>query len=203
MYELKTRNELADFLEIPRKKLSYILYVKGVDNLYSSFDIPKKNGGTRRIDAPMTDLKNIQKKLAEALCAHQRENWNKDGIIPNLSHGFESGKSIITNAKIHRNKRFVMNLDLENFFDCFHFGRVSGYFMKNKNFLLSKEAAIAIAQLTCYQGKLPQGAPTSPIITNLICNIFDMRVLKIAKKYRLNYTRYADDCAPRRRVQVA
>ena len=65
--------------------------------------------------------------------------------------------------------------------------------MKNKNFELPVEIATMIAQLTCYEGKLPQGAPTSPIITNLVCNILDMRLLKIAKKYRVVYTRYADD----------
>lgn len=65
--------------------------------------------------------------------------------------------------------------------------------MKNSNFQLPTEVATVIAQLTCFQGKLPQGSPCSPIITNLICNIFDIRLLKLAKKYRLNYTRYADD----------
>ena len=78
-------------------------------------------------------------------------------------------------------------------FESFHFGRVSGYFEKNKDFLLPHDVAIIVAQLTCYQGHLPQGAPSSPIITNLICQIFDMRILKIAKKYKLDYTRYADD----------
>ena len=53
--------------------------------------------------------------------------------------------------------------------------------------------AVIIAQLTCYNGRLPQGAPTSPVITNLICEILDYRVLKIAKRYKLDYTRYADD----------
>ena len=90
-------------------------------------------------------------------------------------------------------KRFVLNLDLENFFDSFHFGRVKGFFEKNNDFKMAPEVAIVVAQLTCYKGVLPQGAPTSPIITNLICNILDMRILKIAKKYRLDYTRYADD----------
>lgn len=84
-------------------------------------------------------------------------------------------------------------IDLENFFDCFHFGRVCGYFLKYSDFRLPVEVATVIAQLTCYQGKLPQGSPCSPIITNLICSIFDIRLLKFAKKYRLNYTRYADD----------
>lgn len=86
-----------------------------------------------------------------------------------------------------------MNIDLENFFESFHFGRVRGFFTKNKNFLLPSEVATVIAQLSCYEGKLPQGAPTSPIISNLICGILDYRLLKVAKKYKLNYTRYADD----------
>lgn len=65
--------------------------------------------------------------------------------------------------------------------------------MKNKDFQLPKEVATIIAQLSCYMGHLPQGAPSSPIITNLICQILDMRLLKLAKKYKLDYTRYADD----------
>ena len=166
--KVKSRNELADFLDIPRKKLSYILYIKGVDDLYTSFEIPKKSGGFRHIYAPQKDLKAIQRKLAEALYNCQKEIWNKCNVNPNISHAFQKEKSFITNAKIHRNKRFVINIDLENFFDSFHFGRVQGYFLKNRNFQLPSEVATVIAQLTCYQGKLPQGAPTSPIITKEI-----------------------------------
>lgn len=84
-------------------------------------------------------------------------------------------------------------MDLECFFDSFHFGRVCGYFEKNKDFLLPREVSIIIAQIACYNGRLPQGAPSSPIISNLICQVLDMHLLKIAKKYRLDYTRYADD----------
>ena len=100
---------------------------------------------------------------------------------------------IITNAKIHRNKRIIVNVDLSDFFDSIHIGRVCGFFEKNKHFNLPHEPAITIAQLACYQGKLPQGAPTSPIITNLICQVLDMHLLSFAKRYRLDYTRYADD----------
>ena len=84
-------------------------------------------------------------------------------------------------------------MDLECFFDSLHFGRVCGYFEKNKDFLLPREVSIIIAQIACYNGRLPQGAPSSPIISNLICQVLDMHLLKIAKKYRLDYTRYADD----------
>lgn len=187
--DIKTRNELADFLNIPRKKLSYVLYIKDINNLYTSFEIAKKNGGIRKINAPSEELKDIQRKLAVALNRHKEKKQKKN----NVSHGFEKNKSIITNAKIHRNKRLVLNFDLEDFFECFHFGRVRGYFNKNKNFLLPIEVATVIAQISCYIGKLPQGAPSSPVISNLICEILDYRILKIAKKYKLDYTRYADD----------
>lgn len=187
------RNELADFLKIPRKKLTHILYVKKIENCYTSFEIPKKSGGTRKINAPVDELKSIQLKLSNALCEYQKELWKEKSISPNISHAFEKGKSIFTNSKIHRNKRYLLNIDLNDFFDCFHFGRVRGFFIKNKDFQLPVEVATVIAQLSCYKGCLPQGAPTSPIITNLICNILDMRLLKIAKKYLLDYTRYADD----------
>ncbi|WP_307480553.1 retron Ec67 family RNA-directed DNA polymerase/endonuclease [Cytobacillus purgationiresistens] len=188
--EIKTRNELADFLNVLRKQLSYILYVKGINNLYTSFEIPKKNGGVREINAPLEELKVIQRQLAEALYKHMKKKWKKKN---NISHGFEKDKSIITNARIHRNKRLVLNIDLENFFESIHFGRVRGFFIKNNNFLLSIEVATVIAQISCYEGKLPQGASSSPIISNLICEILDHRLLKIAKKYKLDYTRYADD----------
>ena len=124
---------------------------------------------------------------------YQNKIKKDENIKINISHGFEKGKSIITNARIHRNKRFVLNIDLKDFFASFHFGRVIGFFEKNINFRIPKDIAIIIAQLCCYKGSLPQGAPTSPIISNIICNIFDMRVLKLAKKYKLDYTRYADD----------
>lgn len=190
---IKNRKELADFLSIKRGQLTYILYFSDMNNYYETFDIPKKNGGVRQIKAPIGILKYIQKRLASALQDCQKEINENNKLFWKVSHGFEKGKSIITNAKIHRNKRYVINFDLEDFFDSFHFGRVKGFFEKNRYFNLPKEVALCIAQLTCYKGSLPQGAPTSPVITNLIAQILDFRLLKIAKKYKLDYTRYADD----------
>lgn len=191
--DIKTRNDFADFLRIPRSKLTHILYVKKPDSYYETFEIPKKNGDTRTICAPSGDLKSLQTRLANALWEHQKSIRTSTNTRPNISHAFEKEKSIITNAKVHRNKRFVLNMDLESFFDSFHFGRVQGFFEKSKDFLLPREVSIIIAQIACYNGRLPQGAPSSPIITNLLCQILDMRLLKIAKKYKLDYTRYADD----------
>ena len=191
--DIQSRNELADYLSVPRSKLTHVLYVKKPNSYYTTFEIPKRNGETRTICAPSGDLKTLQEKLSNMLWLYQKSIWEENGIKPNISHAFEQEKSIITNAKIHRNKRFVLNLDLENFFDCFHFGRVQGYFEKNNSFKLPHDVAVVLAQLTCYQGRLPQGAPSSPIITNLICQPLDTYLLRIAKKYKLDYTRYADD----------
>ena len=191
--DITSRNELAKFLNIPIGKLTYVLYKKGVDNYYISFEIPKKNGGIRKINAPQGALKEIQKESAHALWQFQKQYIESDQIKAKISHAFEKEKGIITNAIVHKNKRILLNLDLENFFDSFHFGRVRGYFHKNRSLHLPADVATIIAQLTCYKGSLPQGAPSSPIITNLICNILDIRLIKVAKKYRVNYTRYADD----------
>ena len=191
--DIKSRNELADFLGVSRSLLTYVLYVKKTNNFYSHFEIMKKSGEPRQINAPMGELKDIQKKLADVLYKHQAEVRITNGIKAIASHGFEKKKGIITNAAVHKNRKIVINIDLEDFFDSFHFGRVVGYFEKNRNFKLPHEVAIVIAQLACYEGRLPQGAPSSPIITNLICETLDIHLLRLAKKYRLNYSRYADD----------
>lgn len=193
LYEIKSRYDLSKCLGIKLKELTYVLYGATVDSFYETFSIPKKSGGERSINAPTGALKTIQKKLAEVLYTHQDFVRKKYNIKCNISHAFEKQKNIITNADIHRNKRILAKIDLKDFFDKFHFGRVCGFFHKNRELALPYEMAVCIAQLTCYKGKLPQGAPTSPIITNMIFQICDMRLLSIAKKYKLDYSRYADD----------
>lgn len=190
---VEDRKDIADLLRIPLKNLTYLLFIKRTENCYTSFDIPKKTGGTRTINAPCEELKAIQSKLAVILWDYQQEIWIKEGIHPNLSHGFIKDKSIFSNAAIHKKKRYIINLDISNFFDSIHFGRVCGYFEKNRYFNLPHEAAVTIAQIACYKGYLPQGSPCSPIISNLICQSLDIRLLHLAKSFKLDYTRYADD----------
>lgn len=189
---IKNRKDLAFFLGIEDKELTYILYAKKPDNLYTTFEIAKKTGGVRIINAPMQPLKKVQESFAIKLY----EAMQDEKLAPALSgvsHGFVKERNIITNAANHRNKKYVLNIDIKDFFDSFHFGRVRGYFINNKYFNMPEKVATYVAQLVCYKGKLPQGAPTSPIITNLICSIMDYHLIDLAKKYHLNYTRYADD----------
>ena len=105
--EIQSRNQLADFLDIQRKTLTYVLFEAKVDSFYSSFDIPKKDGSPRHIFAPSGPLKMIQRKLADALYEYQKQIRGEENIKANISHAFEKNKSIISNAKIHKNKRFV------------------------------------------------------------------------------------------------
>lgn len=191
--DVADRNDIADLLNIRLKNLTFILFVKGTSHCYTSFEIPKRSGGVRIINAPNDELKAIQRKLANRLWEYQQEIWEKEKIQPNLAHGFIKGKSIFSNAAIHRNKRYILNMDLSDFFDSIHFGRVCGYFEKNKYFKLPHEAAVTIAQIACYNGSLPQGAPSSPIISNLICQTLDIHLLKLAKQFKMDYSRYADD----------
>lgn len=145
--EILSRDDLAHYLGIKKSQLTYVLYKKKTDSYYTSFEIPKKSGGTRRIDAPTGFLKNIQVRLAYALWEHQSSLRVERNTQSNISHAFEKKKSIMTNAQIHRNKYVVLNLDLENFFESFHFGRVSGYFEKNRDFDLPHDVAIIIVVL--------------------------------------------------------
>ncbi|WP_318422962.1 retron Ec67 family RNA-directed DNA polymerase/endonuclease [Photobacterium leiognathi] len=121
---------------------------------------------------------------------------------PSLSHGFVRDRSIITNAMMHIGKKNVLNIDLENFFDSFNFGRVRGFFIKNRNFNLDPHIATIIAQIACYNNKLPQGSPCSPVITNLITHSLDIRLAAIAKNYKCTYSRYADDITFSTRLSV-
>ena len=191
--EISNREELAIILGIPVRRLTYILYHKKTENLYTSFTIPKKNGEERQIDCPNGELREIQKRLEIQLLEYCNEKAKQKDLNQKISHAFIKKKSIVTNAAVHRNKRYILNVDLKDFFQSIHFGRVMGYFQKNQDFEMNYEVAVTIAQIVCYRGCLPQGAPTSPLISNLIGNIVDMSVIQLAKKYRLSYTRYADD----------
>lgn len=189
----EARKEVAKLINIELRAITYVLYKIGIEESYKSFEIPKKAGGTRVIDSPNKQLKRIQRQLGKKIYDIHKNYIDQKRIASNISHGFETGKGIITNARIHKNKKYLLNIDIANFFSSINFGRVQGYFNKSQEFMFSKEVSTIISQLVCYAKKLPQGAPTSPIISNLIFNIVDLRILSLAKKYRLSYTRYADD----------
>jgi RNA-directed DNA polymerase len=193
--------DVAKLLEVKTGMLSYVLYKQSKSELYRKFDISKKTGGVREISAPCPHLKLIQQRLAAILadCSselrkmHTTAVQNKNHVRREVSHGFVKGRSIISNGQEHITRRFVFNADLSDFFGTINFGRVRGFFIKDENFLLSPSVATILAQIACNENKLPQGSPCSPVISNLIGHILDMRLVELAFQQGCTYTRYADD----------
>lgn len=160
---------------------------------YVEFEIPKAKGGTRRIAAPRTPLRKVQRVILDQIV----------GKVPvhDACHGFVPDRSTVTNATPHRGAAIVVKLDLKDFFPTVHYRRVKGLF---QHLGYNEEVSGVLAGLTTYRpklasghvvwpGVLPQGAPTSPAIANLACRRLDQRLAKLAAKYGATYTRYADD----------
>ncbi|ANN61413.1 hypothetical protein A9174_12720 [Mesorhizobium loti NZP2037] len=175
--------------------LAYILYKLPAGAKYKSFEIEKKSGGVRKIMAPEPRLKMLQRRLADLLLACQSEIEASMKIKDDcaLAHGFKPRLSIFTNAEKHRNRRWVFNADIEDFFPTINFGRVYGFFQKNHHFALPKPVATIIAQIACHENQLPQGSPCSPVISNIIAHILDIHLNDLAYRHNCTYTRYADD----------
>ena len=150
--------------------------------MYREFSIAKGRGKTRLICAPDRRLKILQRKLAPLLDRIYR--------VRNPVHGFVIDRSVKTNAEAHGARRFVLNLDLQDFFPTITENRIFGLLTSVG---LDRRVAEIVARLACYDGHLPQGEPTSPVLSNMICYRLDTELLRIAKSARAIYTRYADD----------
>ncbi|HRR85297.1 MAG TPA: reverse transcriptase family protein [Phycisphaerae bacterium] len=153
-----------------------------VDVSYKAFQVPKRSGGMRTIQAPAPPLMAVQRLILRRLLRRLRAH-------PNAT-GFERGHSIVTNALPHVDKDIVIRLDLVNFFPSISADRVERYF----RFIgYDQEAATILTRLCTYKGSLPQGAPTSPRLSNLVNYRLDARLAALAESRGLSYSRYADD----------
>ena len=179
----KTRQELAESIGYRYKFIVYFIFAKDIDQHYIEFNISKKYKGERIISSPNEKLKQIQKNIAEILLDIYKPK--------HCVHSFVRNKNVATNAKPHVQARHILRLDLENFFSSIHFGRVRNLFEATFNF--PREVSTLLARICCFKGCLPQGAPTSPIISNMICLRMDAQLTRLANDCRCKYTRYADD----------
>jgi len=184
--ELNSSYSLASLLNTTKSRLEYNLYKAPLSKKYRVFNIPKKRGAPRVISAPIGAIKNYQTTISNILSFYYLMT------AKSTSHGFVHGKSIVSNAKQHVKSRFVLNLDLEDFFPTINFGRVRGMFMKYP-FYFNDRIATLIAQMCTNNNQLPQGSPTSPIISNFICSKLDSEMSKMCRSNKCIYTRYADD----------
>ncbi len=179
---LATRADVAALLGSTERELIYLLYRDGME--YIEFDVPKRSKGTRHISAPTGSIKILQKRLNQVLLAV---------YVPKAPvHGFARDRSIVSNADRHVRKKVILNVDLQDFFPSIHFGRVKGVFAAAP-YNLPDLVAQDLAQLCCHNSKLPQGAPTSPIVSNMVCVSLDSGLRRLAERHGCTYTRYADD----------
>jgi retron-type reverse transcriptase len=149
---------------------------------YRELHLPKRDGKLRLIHAPDAALKTVQRAIL-------RRVLGKLSAHP-AAMGFEPGKSIVTNARPHLGAKLIVKLDIRDFFNSTTAPRVSAYF---RAIGWSGEVAALLARLTTYKGSLPQGAPTSPRLSNLVNYQLDVRLFARAMKLGAIYTRYADD----------
>jgi RNA-directed DNA polymerase len=164
----------------------------GVDELelrtlapnYRAFQIPKRSGGQRTIYEPEETLKRVQRLVLRRLLKRLRSHA--------AAHGFERGRSIVTAALPHARRAVVLRMDVRDFFAETSAARVESYF---RAVGWNAEAAALLARLSTHAGGLPQGAPTSPRLSNLVNFRLDARLSALARSLGAAYTRYADDMA--------
>ena len=199
---LDTPQQLADALGLTVAQLRWLAYHRDAATRvhYRRFTIPKRNGQERAIWAPLPKLKAAQRwvlhNIVERLPVH--------GAV----HGFLPGRSILTNARVHTNAKIILKMDIQDFFPTVTLPRVKGIFRKagyreQVATLLALLCTEAPREIVEHEGKqyfvalgprcLPQGAPTSPALTNTLCLRMDQRLTGLAAKKGWRYTRYADD----------
>jgi len=169
-------DELARRLDMEEADL------RNVDVSYQEFSIPKKSGGSRTLHAPSDALKQLQRRILRRLLGKLKSHA--------CATGFERGHSIVTNARTHVGREVVLRMDIRDFFPSTGRKRVENYFRKIG---WNREASKLLTELTTWKGGLPQGAPTSPRLSNLVNYRMDARLEGLARSLNAAYSRYADD----------
>ena len=150
---------------------------------YRKAKLPKKSGGFRNLSVPDEVLKSIQKRIAEVLLIHMP--------VSRYAKAYRFGSSTLRNAKHHVGKQVVLKLDILHFFDSIRYSTV-----KDKVFpeeIYAEPLRILLTMLCYHKDALPQGAPSSPAITNIILYEFDEQLGQWCREHGIAYTRYCDD----------
>jgi len=169
-------DELARRLDVDKSEL------RRIEPRYREFTIPKRSGGERRILAPEPELKTLQRRILRRLLARLR--------VHGAAMGFERDRSIVTNALAHRGQAVVLRFDVRDFFPSTSVKRLKRYF---RRIGWNRPATKLLLRWCTHEGGLPQGAPTSPRLSNLVNFRLDARLAGMAARLDAVYTRYADD----------
>ena len=183
--QLGSLQDLAIFLGLRPFQLSYYAFRPDKQGAYRIFCIPRRNGRVRKIEVPVRTLKYIQRLIHESLTQVY-------GPHPAV-HGFRSKRSIVTNAQNHLDCRYVLNIDLADFFPSITRKRIFGRLVADPYSLDTKVANVLAALSTNVYSRLPQGSPSSPVIANIVAAKLDDDLAKLSGSLGCRYTRYADD----------
>ena len=164
------------------KKEYFYKLTNSIDASYISRSIDKRNGGKRQLLIPGFNLKIIQTWILNNILYTQ-------SVSPSAT-GFVKGKSIVDNATPHIGHKYIFKTDILNFFPSI---KLKNIFLLFLYLGYTVEVSYILALLCTYEGYLPQGAPTSPYLSNLILRDFDKKLQQICSSLNYTYTRYADD----------
>lgn len=167
-------------------KFSRIGMFELIDNpeaLYEEFSIKKKNGKRRTLYKVNDPLKGVQRSIVRNILSHYE--------ISEYATAYKKGASIKKNAEIHSGKKYLLKMDLKDFFGHITYDMVLSLVFNSRSY--SPFAKYALTKLCCYKGKLAQGAPTSPAISNIVMKHFDDVMGSWAKNNGISYSRYSDD----------
>jgi len=182
-------NSLAYILKTEKRKLSMM----AKQPRYRTFTIPKKDGGERMIETPFADLKKVQSYISKYLQStyYFEKSSSAYGFIVGVRNE-QDRRNVLTNAKKHVGKAYMVNIDLKDFFHSVTRDRVLHIF-RNAPFNFKRDLPEILANLTTYQNRLPMGTPTSPVLSNFACRELDRSLQNFANLHGWIFTRYADD----------
>ena len=171
----------AALLGVEVNRLEEIL--NNVSGHYQEFWMRKRSGGYRMISAPDKDLQAIQSTIYSRILSSVT-------IVHPAAVGFRCGRSVVDNAAPHLGKRYVLKMDIHDFFGSIRSPRVRQTF---KKIGYPENVSKVLGALCCLHRHLPQGAPTSPALSNIVGYEMDRKLAALAAEYGVTYTRYADD----------
>ncbi|MFA1642829.1 retron St85 family RNA-directed DNA polymerase [Chryseomicrobium imtechense] len=175
-----TVQDLLTLFQLSEKNL--YKFTNRPKHYYRTFSIPKRTGGFRTIEAPTPLLKKIQHQILE--------NFLAPHPVSRFAKAYKKGATLKEMARFHVNQQMVVRIDLTDFFgslkeaSVFRFFRQQGY---------SETVTVILTKLVTYRGGLPQGAPTSPTLSNILMRKIDERIARYCSEKKIRYTRYADD----------
>lgn len=161
----------------------FFLLIKNPSIYYCDYTIPKRNGGVRHISSPTLQLMAIQREILKQILLPKFK-------APSCCTGFVKNKNIIDNVKPHLKNIYVLKMDVKDFFPSIKQQQVQKLF---ETLEYSKKVSSILARLCCRYGSIPQGAPTSPILSNMVMQAVDEKIVQLCDNYNFVYTRYADD----------